>query len=124
MTEYGKPIVFCLLCILAFAAVAEESAIATSPIPNTTRDKDGVIRLNPTNGCGPNAHVETHPKHGQLCIQNGGTWKKTTPATAKANDQPCIGPNGSNVAPDGSLWQCRRGPDGSPIVATSRTNNP
>lgn len=119
-----KSIVFGLLCILAFAAAADDSAIATSPIPNTTRDKDGVIRLNPTNGCGPNAHVEVHPKYGQLCIQNGGGWKTANPATAKAHEQPCIGPNGSNVAPDGSLWQCQRGPDGNPIVPTWRTNNP
>lgn len=86
----------------------QQKTRTSSPIPNTTMDSDGVIRLNPQNGCGPFAHVENDPKYGQLCIQNEGSWKVAE--VGEAHRTPlCIGPNGSSVQPGGLLWSCQGG---------------
>lgn len=65
--------------------------VVSSPIPNTARDVDGVIRLIPEKGCGPLAHVENHPKYGRLCVQEG-RWQVST-SNAAATEAPCIGPD-------------------------------
>ncbi len=72
---------------------------------NGIRDTDGVIHFIPPY-CGPNAHVENHPKYGQLCIQDEGSWKVAV-VGGERRVPPCIGPNGSNARPDGLLWSCQ-----------------
>lgn len=79
-----------------------------SPIPNTTMDKDGVIRLNPQNGCGPLAHVENYPDIGPLCVQNEGSWKVSSGASSASKESPpCISVGGAGVESNGPLLSCQ-----------------
>ncbi|MDH0341981.1 hypothetical protein [Chromobacterium haemolyticum] len=64
-------------------------SMTPSPIPNTTMDSDGVIRLTPEKGCGPYAHVENHPGYGLLCVQNEGRWDSTATLAP-----PCVDSHG------------------------------
>lgn len=67
----------------------QQKTRTSSPIPNATMDSDGVIRLNPQNGCGPFAHVESHPVYGQLCVQDQGSWKAGTDGPIAEKSPPC-----------------------------------
>lgn len=51
------------------------------------------LERNPTNGCGPGAHVEDHPKLGKLCVQSQGSWDD-----ARLSDTP-ICPEGYTCQP-------------------------
>lgn len=79
----------------------------SSPIPNTTMDSDGVIRLNPQNGCGPFAHVENHPVYGQLCVQNEGSWKVAIDSATVEKSPPCVSDGGSSAASSGIALSCQ-----------------
>lgn len=89
------------------AATINQKTRPSSPIPNTTMDSDGVIRLNPQNGCGPFAHVENHPVYGQLCVQNDGSWNVATDGSAVEKSPPCVSTSGSGTASSGLVVSCQ-----------------
>jgi len=87
---------------------------------------DGSIRQVPP-FCGPLAHPIDHPKHGQLCVQNEGSWRTASAAGKAENpatrarvgtdvgtwqqtgrESPCLLPNGSNQCANGGLVMCYR----------------
>lgn len=88
-----------LLVLWTFLAILpifiHPKGMTPSPIPNTTMDSDGVIRLTPEKGCGPFAHVVNHPGQGLLCVQNAGRWDTSSGHATAANAQPCRDFNGT-----------------------------
>ena len=71
------------------------------------RDKENVIHFVPPY-CGPNAHVESHPQYGRLCIQDEGNWKV---AAVGEQDRmpPCTAADGPAAQAGALLLSCQHG---------------
>jgi len=108
-----KQLLIATLALLAvWAAVATVPLMSSSPhgmqpspIPNTTMDSDGVIRLTPEKGCGPQAHVEKHPVYGALCIQDESRWVVAAGSAVAAPEPLCSTADPSN----GAVVSCQPG---------------
>jgi hypothetical protein len=82
-TTLALLVIWAVLAIVPLFSIHPKGMIP-SPIPNTTMDSDGEIRLTPANGCGPFAHVENHSKYGPLCVQNEGRWETSSGVSGKS----------------------------------------
>ncbi|MBP8276041.1 MAG: hypothetical protein KAX55_04025 [Propionivibrio sp.] len=81
---------------------------------------DGVFRRVPPY-CGPEAHVITDPKYGQLCVQNEGVWRVATVAEAAAPAVPtCLPLPGT---PPGILDMCAHLLDGKTVIHSAPAAN-
>lgn len=76
---------------------------------------NGVIYQRPP-FCGPGAHVVTDKQHGQLCVQNEGSWK----TAAREERVPCLPLPGT--AP-GLLDMCSYSSDGKVIGRSAQTSS-